>query len=289
MKLAIATCSKEPHLATSDKPLPGLFAEHGITAEPAIWNDASIDWQQYDGVLIRSVWDYHLHTAEFNWWLNLLEEKKLFTLNPVATIRQNQNKFYLKQLQQKGVDIIPTLFINKTDTLDLSAVKTQGWHTAVIKPAVSASAYLTRMFRATELNAVEQEFKAVAAERELLVQPFIEEINTQGEISLLYFNRSYSHAVIKKPGAGDFRVQKEYGGVTEPYSADTTTIKTADAILRHIKGDLLYARVDGVIINNRFVLMELELIEPFLFLDYKTGAMQQFVAAAAGLFKRKAY
>lgn len=284
MKLAIATCTKQPQLAESDKPLIPLFERSGVTVEPAIWNDENVNWQSYDGVLIRSVWDYHLHPVGFGNWLTMLKAKSVYTLNPVATIRQNQHKFYLKQLQQKGIEIVPTVFLDKTENLDLSEIKTLGWEKAVIKPAVSASAFLTRLFAVNDLQLIEREFKEVASERELLVQPFMPEVTEQGEISMLFFNRKYSHAVLKVPQRGDFRVQKEFGGVTTAFNPDKTVVESATNILEQVEGELLYGRVDGIIKDGRFVLMELELIEPFLFFDYKEGAMEKFVNEAIKLF-----
>ncbi len=286
MKLAIATCQKQPDLFETERPLIAFFQSHGISAEPVIWNNAAVQWQNYDGVLIRSVWDYHLHAAEFDNWLNTLEAKNIHALNPVAVIRQNRNKFYLRQLQQSGIEIVPTVFIEKTNRLNLSVIENKGWQKMVIKPAVSASAYHTRLFEAKDLPAIEKEFSPVAAECELLVQPFMPEVNEFGEISMLFFNRQYSHSVLKVPKPGDFRVQAEYGGVTTAFDADANLIETGEKILSRIQGDILYARVDGIIKDGRFLLMELELIEPFLFFDYQQGSMEKFVRDAVALFKR---
>jgi glutathione synthase/RimK-type ligase-like ATP-grasp enzyme len=280
MKLAIATCEKLPDLFETEKPLIALFRNHGIVAEPTVWNNPDVHWNNYDAVLIRSVWDYYLHADAFNHWLDLLEEKNIYTLNPVSVIRQNQNKFYLKQLEVAGVEIVPTVFIEKTNALSLSAVENTGWQKMVIKPAVSAAAFRTCLFEQNELHKIEKEFAAMAAECDLLVQPFIQEVNEQGEISLLFFNRQYSHAVLKVPKAGDFRVQQEHGGITTAFNADRKLIETAMDILSKIEGDLLYARVDGIIKNGRFLLMELELIEPYLFFDYHENAMEKFVSNA---------
>ncbi len=285
MKLAIATCQKQPDLFETERPLIALFHTHGISAEPVIWNNPAVEWQNYNGVLIRSVWDYHLHAAEFDSWLNMLEAKNIYTLNPVAAVRKNQNKLYLRQLEQSGIEIVPTVFIEKTNRLNLSAIENKGWQKMVIKPAVSANAYHTRLFEAKDLPAIEKEFSSMASECELLVQPFMPEVNEFGEISMLFFNRQYSHSVLKVPKPGDFRVQAEFGGLTTSFEADTKLIETGEKIISCIKGDILYARVDGIIKDGTFLLMELELIEPFLFFDYQKGSMEKFVRDAAGLFK----
>ena len=111
MKLALATCSKQPNLHESDIPLIALFKEYNIEAEAAIWNDPDIDWRNYDAVLIRSVWDYHLYETDFTQWLESLVENGIYVLNPVNSILKNNHKFYLQQLEQSGINIIPTAMI----------------------------------------------------------------------------------------------------------------------------------------------------------------------------------
>jgi glutathione synthase/RimK-type ligase-like ATP-grasp enzyme len=282
MKLAIATCNKYAHLAESDKPLIPLFEKHGVMARPAVWNNEHVNWQHFDAVLIRSTWDYHLHITAFEAWLKMLAHQKVPVLNPVEVLRWNLHKFYLAQLQQKGVAIIPTVFMPKGGPIHLPALKARGWHKVVIKPAVSGGAYLTSVVDMDHEAAATEQLENLAQQTDLLIQPFMPEILAEGEISMLFFNRQYSHAVIKKPATGDFRVQKEHGGITTAFSPPETIIETAAHILDLIDGPLLYARVDGIIKAGQFLLMELELIEPFLFFDYQPGAMERFVEEVAG-------
>lgn len=285
MKLALATCSKQPNLHESDIPLIALFKEYNINAEAAIWNDPEIEWQGYDAVLIRSVWDYHLHETDFTQWLEALVENGIYVLNPVNTILKNNHKFYLQQLEQSGINIIPTEFVPRTQSFRLPAIVANQWNKAVIKPAVSAGSYLTKVFTAHEADTIEKEYHTIARERDLLIQPFLPEVVRNGEISLLYFNRQFSHAVLKTPQQGDFRVQQEFGGHTVAYAPSAETLEAAVSILQKIPGELLYARVDGVILNGRFALMELELIEPYLFFGYKQGAIELFVKEASAMLK----
>lgn len=287
MKLAIATCAKFPLLEETDKPLIALFAQHGINAQAQVWNDPNINWKQYEAVLIRSVWDYHLNIDAFINWLNLLKAQNIYVLNPIDTVITNMNKFYLQQLHLQGAEIIPTLFLPKSNKINLKEVQQKNWHKAVIKPAISCGAYLTKVFDANQIAETEAEYETVITENALLVQPYIEEVTTDGELSLLFFNRKYSHAVHKIPKAGDFRVQTEHGGITTSYIPHNTIIDTASQILNLIEGPLLYARVDGIILNNRFTLMELELIEPYLFFNYSPGSIEKFVAAAVNLIQQQ--
>jgi glutathione synthase/RimK-type ligase-like ATP-grasp enzyme len=279
MKIALVTCSRFPNLSDDDRPLIEMFAAHGITAVPVIWNDPDADWQSFSCLIIRSPWDYHLDNAAFNKWLDYLESNSIYALNPVRVLRQNQNKFYLRDLQLKGAEIVPTTFIDVTSHLDLWFVKENSWNYVVIKPSVSCGAYLTKLFSAADVPAILEEYKPIAQNMQLLVQPYIPQI-ADGEISMMFFNGEYSHAVIKKPKENDFRVQMEHGGSTMRCEPAADVIISAGKILSFIQAQLLYARVDGLILNGRFVLMELELLEPFLFFDYTQSARQRFVEQA---------
>ena len=290
MKIGIATCEKLPDLYESDKALIPLFAERNIEAVPVIWNDPSVNWLQFDFVVIRTTWDYFQHQAAFTAWLNYLETNGIKLFNPVSVVRKNSHKFYLKELQEKGIEIIPTVFIDKTNRLDLSIVQTNNWEQAVLKPAVSAGSYMTRLFKAEEFKAVETEFKSIAENTDLLLQPFMPEINTFGELSLIFFNRKFSHSVLKVPQKGDFRVQWQYGGKYQAFSPDSSIIETAENIISHVKEEeLLYARIDGVIKNDRFLLMEMELIEPDLYFDHHASAKKTFVDSVAELAFNKVF
>ncbi len=283
MKIAILTCEKCPELAPRDKHLLPLFEQRNIRADVIIWSDPAIEWSAYDGLLFRSVWDYHLRPEEFNNWLNRLAELNIKTLNLVETIRHNQHKFYLKELENKGIEIIPTVFIDKTEALDLSVINSRNWQRAVIKPAVSASSYLTTLFDISDRQKIESEYQPVAAQRDLLLQPFMTEIKETGELSLVFFNRKYSHAVIKRAVQGDFRVQAEFGGEHQVFNPEKEVIETAEKILSLIPGPLLYARVDGLLKNGRFVLMELELLEPDLYFDAQPDASDRYVDGVGAL------
>ncbi len=230
-------------------------------------------------MIFRSVWDYFEMPKEFAAWLDLMESQNTKTLNPLSIIKRNQHKFYLQDLQSKGIDIIPTVFIPKNTGLDLSFLKENNWNSAVIKPAVSGGSYLTRLFVQAEIEEIEEEYASFALENDLLVQPFMPEIQDMGELSLLFFQGKYSHAILKKPKNGDFRVQSQFGGQYQVFEPDAVMLATAQHIIETFGGDLLYARVDGILKNGKFLLMELELIEPDLYFDYHPDAKQNFLAA----------
>ena len=279
------TCNKCPNLAPRDEHLPALFAEKNVALDIVVWNKPGVDWRAYDGLLFRSVWDYHLLPTEFNNWLDELLLLGVKTLNPIETIKQNQHKFYLQQLQQQGVETIPTVYLEKTENLDLSELHTHlNWPRAIIKPAVSANSYKTTLFNTPDLATVENEYREIAKHRELLLQPFMPEIIEDGEISMVFFNKQYSHAVKKQAKPGDFRIQAEFGGVHQVYNPEKEVIQTAENIIALINGPLLYARVDGLLQNGRFILMELEMLEPDLFFDAHPDASARYVNATIELF-----
>lgn len=281
MKLAILTCERLPDLLPSDKPLITLLAEKGIQAAPAIWNDKTIDWAGFDALLFRNTWDYYQLETEFNHWLSQIQTLGIKTLNPIETIQQNKHKFYLCGLQAKGIKIVPTQFINKTNQLNLSASWPKSWKKAVIKPAFSAGSYLTEVFEKEKVDEINQKYASIAQTKELLFQQYIPEIETLGETSFIFFDKKFSHAVNKKPVKGDFRVQVQFGGEYSLVNPPDNILQTAESIIATYNEPLVYARVDGVIVNGSFKLMEVELIEPDLYFSLKPNALTTFAAAIA--------
>lgn len=287
MNVGIVTCQKCKDLTVSEQALIPIFRAEGVKATPVVWNDPGIGWGKFDLLVIRSIWDYHLHPEKFLAWLTHLEKKKIKTLNPIPTLRRNYHKFYLRELEKQGVRIVPTAFIEKTERLDLSGVKNTGWQKAVIKPAISASAYRTQVFEWPAKEKIEKEFRAFARNQDLLVQQFIPEVQSAGELSLIFLNRVFSHGILKEPGKGEFRVQKEFGGKASAYEPSQAIIHTAAKIISLFDGNLLYARIDGIVRGGEFILMEAELIEPDLFLDYQGDAKDQFVKSTIVLAGEK--
>ena len=272
MRLGIATSAKCPHLIPAEQTLMAQLSGNGITSTPAIWNNPTSDWGAFDAVLVRSIWDYHLHPDAFLSWLSRLDALKIPVWNPVDVLRWNYHKFYLRDLAGKGIDIVPTLFMQGGSNA-LDQVKTQGWEKIVVKPAVSASSYRTHSVITVDSAGI---LADASAHGDFLVQSFMPEIGREGEISLIYFNQEFSHAVLKRPAAGEFRVQKELGGHEVPWSPPEAMKKIGGKILGLVGHQVLYARVDGVISDGRFLLMELELIEPDLFLTTAEGAIERF-------------
>lgn len=284
-KIALLTCEKLPYLKESDQALIPALAKHTIEAKAEIWDNPSVDWTTYDYLIFRNTWDYYEKEKEFNLWLSKIEKLGIKTLNSIDIIQQNKHKFYLKDLQEKGVNIIPTLFQEKTNQLDLKAIIPKHWKKIVIKPAFSAGSYLTEVFQANEIEVINSKYSSIANEKELLIQEFKQEITSLGETSFIFFNKQFSHCVNKKPAENDFRIQVQFGGKYTLVQPTTALIEQAEAIVNLFPENLLYARVDGIIIDNQIHLMEVECIEPDLYFALAPNSLDQFVTSILELIK----
>ena len=282
MKIGILTCRTYAGAYDNEVALAAEINKK-FKVDILIWNDPNIDWTSYNYLIFKSIWDYFEYPTEFLAWITMLENNNIKTLNPLHVIKKNQHKFYLRDLQQQGIDIIPTVFLPKNTSLDLSFLKEKNWERAVIKPAVSGGAYLTKLFSQSQISAMEAEYLPIAQERDLLVQPFMPEIQTDGEISLLFFRGLFSHAVLKKPIGDDYRVQSQFGGQYQTYFPTNELIETAKNITKRFGDDLLYTRVDGILKNDKFLLMEVELIEPDLYFNHAPDAKKTYLTALEGM------
>ena len=285
MTIAFATSSAVPTLTGDDHLLVSALSKRSIDVEPAVWNDPAVDWSRYDGVVIRSTWDYHLAHGAFTAWLDALERAGIPVWNPVPLVRWNSEKTYLRSLESAGVAVVPTRWAECGDTTPLAAVlSAEGWNDAVVKPAVSASAHQTWRTSRACAGADDAKYRAMVAGGRVLVQPFLDVVAVEGEWSLLFYGGEYSHAVRKRPRAGDFRVQKEFGGTAEREEPTLEVIAAARRALvcsERGRGPSVYARVDGCEIDGAFVLMEIELIEPDLFLRDHPEAPARLAAVIA--------
>ncbi len=254
----------------------------GMEVTPVRWDDTNVDWAQFTAVVIRSTWDYFHRAGEFSAWFDRLESAGANVWNPLDIVRWNMDKTYLRDLQNDGVRMIPSVWLPQGATVDLADLLHQkGWQQAVIKPVISAAAYDTYTVDASNIGEVQSKLTALLRSGGVLAQEFMAEVQAEGEWSLLFFNKQYSHATLKRPKPGDFRVQMTHGGSTEAGTPPQSLIAQAQAIVDAIEGDLLYARVDGVVRGGEFYLLELELIEPLLFFAYHPDAPSRFASTLA--------
>ncbi|MBB6242971.1 hypothetical protein [Rhodanobacter sp. MP1X3] len=283
VRLAVATSVIVPGIHPDDSHLMVSLQRLGVESTACVWNDPRVDWAAFDAVLIRSIWDYFKHYPAFRQWLDQLS---IPTINNKNLLRWNSDKSYLLDLAEQGVDIIPTLITPAKKLQQMLA--TMPAQEVVVKPTISGTAWHTArgVVGETEFNRV---IAQLPLEFDYLVQPYVPEVVSDGEWSLLFFDGEYSHAVIKKPAMGDYRVQSDFGGTANPIKPDASLIASAKRALAAAvatgHADIAYARVDGVISRGNFLLMELEMIEPFLHLEACPDAAERF---ASNLWKRLA-
>lgn len=290
-RIAIATSDEFPELIDDDLRLAEPLARAGIAWAPAIWTDPGVDWRAFDAVVIRTTWDYFERLSAFKAWLERLEALPVKVLNPVSTMLVNADKTYLKDLAASGVKTIPTAWIDRGASASAlrAALAALPWDEVVIKPSVSAGAYRTERTTAAALRADPTLAEEIVGDAHALIQPFMPEVLSAGEWSFLFFGDEFSHAVVKKPKAGDYRVQWTHGGRHEKAEPAAAVLAQATAAFKASKdlagsgADRLYTRVDGIVRGGDFFVIEVELIEPYLFFEEDQAAPERFVGALAAL------
>ncbi|HEV8317529.1 MAG TPA: hypothetical protein VGQ10_08975 [Vicinamibacterales bacterium] len=279
MRLALATSRELPDLWPGDRLLMAEFHRRGYVAAPVIWDD-DVRWQDWDGVVIRSCWDYHLKANAFLAWLDVLTAQGVAVVNAPEVVRWNFHKEYLLELARAGALIPPTRMASRDDGLTLRRqLEAAGWADAVIKPAISASGYSTRLVTGAPTSDDEQAYAEMIAAGDVLLQAWVRQVQKHGEWSFVFFDRQYSHAVLKRAARGEFRVHIEWGGTVESALPPPALVLDAQTLVDGLDLQAAYARVDGTEVDGRLMVMELELIEPELFLDYHPQAAARLASA----------
>ena len=275
-RLGFVTSSDERDLTADDRSAIGPFQAIGIDPEPLIWTDHKTAYDRFDAFLVRSVWDYHLRYPEFLTWLDTIDARGVPVWNEPDTMRWNSNKLYLLELRDGGVNIplthaitqpnqhIPDEFLNRP---------------VVLKPAVSADSFRTVRVDSLQNIDIQSSLRHILSHSPAIVQEFMPEIASEGEYSFIFIDGAFSHAVLKRPADGDFRVQEELGGTVAAITPSPGLLEQAQAVMRLLDPMPLYARVDGVRRGTTLVVMELELIEPSLYLLQSRHASDHFARA----------
>jgi hypothetical protein len=282
-RVALVTSEELSHLYSDDLLLVSALQEIGISAVPAVWSRADIDWTAFDALVIRSPWDYFQRAAEFRAWLDARIGSGVLMCNPAEILDWNFDKSYLQDLANKGVDLVPTVCVARQEKADIVALaRARGWDEIVVKPTIGGGAYRTCRLRLEEYARYADDIAETLRDRGVLVQPFLPEILTEGELSLAFFDGVYSHAVRKRPRAGDYRVQFQFGGTESDVQVGPALVAQARACIAHTPALPVYARVDGVVKDGHFLLMELEAFEPLMFLSRAPEAPGRFARAIRG-------
>ncbi|MBT8069273.1 MAG: hypothetical protein KJO80_02465 [Gammaproteobacteria bacterium] len=248
------------------------------------WRRPDVNWDSYDLVYTAAPWDYPDNAVEFMQVIEAVAGSTAALVNPAELVRWNVAKTYLRDLQSRGIAIVPSQWYERFVQQDLPAwFERAAARKIIAKPVISANAANTFLLEAPVDAATLHKLEAVFAERAFMVQPFIENIRSEGEFSLFYIDGELSHAIQKIPKSGDFRVQEEHGASIVRVKPGENLRAVADAVLRLVEPAPVYARVDFVrATGDQFLLMELELIEPSMYLRMDESAARRFASALNG-------
>lgn len=278
--IAFVTYRERPEVTADDALAKPALARFNIDVAGIPWDQENINWTDFDAVVFRSCWDYFQRPSEFLSWIARLRSLGVNLLNEHDILRWNADKTYLKDLMTAGASVVPTVYAEKDSSISIADVlREQGWHRVAIKPTVSGTSLHTWVSSPAARDHDQQRLDGLLKERNMMLQKYLPEIETAGELSLIYFDSKFSHAIRKVPRLGDFRVQTDFGGTWASVSPDKDVRRQADEIVRRSSRDSVYARVDGVIHEGTFYLMELEMIEPHLFLESNSAAPLRFARA----------
>ncbi len=276
--VALVTGADMPAPDTESPLLVAELARLGLRAEVWVWREPHA-WEEPALVLCRTPWDYFEHRGEFLRWMDDVAGRTRFE-NAASLVRWNSHKSYLVELAAAGVPVVPTRLVRRGASAPERAAALAGAARLVVKPAVSVSAIGARRGQADDPG-LAGHLDDLARDGDALVQPLVASVAERGEVSLVLFDGVFSHAVRKVPAAGDYRVQEQYGGTVLSHEARPEELAIAGAVLAALPGSPIYARVDLVQGDAGPLLMEAELIEPFLFLGVCAPAASRFAAVVA--------
>ncbi|MCP3058771.1 hypothetical protein LXT21_08310 [Myxococcus sp. K38C18041901] len=279
MDVAVLTYSDMPELAEFERPLLPALRALGLDARPVVWDDPTVDFNTVRLAVVRSTWDSHLRRDTFVAWAQKVG--RLTRLhNPADVLRWNTHKFYLRELEEKGIPVTPTAWVERDGALDLEVLaRARGWDTLVLKPAVSAGAVETHIIPRAEASAGNALVTRLAASGELMVQPYLRAFESEGERSYIFFEGVFSHAVRRPP-----TLKSAPRGFAEPstFAPDPKELKLSERVLEAMGAPLLYARVDVATDNEGVTrLQEVEVTEPSLFLTLDAESPHRLARAIA--------
>jgi hypothetical protein len=292
-RLILATCAELPDGDEDAELLVAALARHGVEARWQVWDDTAAQWD--DAVLIRSTWDYTRNREAFTAWSRRVPK----LLNPADVVEWSSDKVYLSELTIAGLPTVPTRVFPPGTTAEFPSSPE-----FVVKPSVGAGSRGAGRFTVDDTEkAGEHAAQLQRAGLTVLVQPYLDAVDSAGETALLYFDGEFSHAIEKgpmlprgtvhpvlSPAKGSVNAD---GDVEDLFVAEQIAARTpsgaelevgaraVEFVRKQFGGDLLYARVDLLPKANGPVIGELELIEPSLFLSYSDGAADRFARAAA--------
>jgi hypothetical protein len=259
------------------------LARHGIEVDTVPWDRPGVDWRRYALVVIRSTWDYPQDAGRFLAVLEGIERAGVRLENGSEIVRWNMAKTYLRDLAARGIEIVPTFWRERLAPGELVPLFEE-LHSdeGVIKPVVGGNAQGAWRLDAERARALAPEIEAYFRDRPLMMQPFERGIVEEGEYSVMFMDGRHSHTILKTPKRGDFRVQEEHGSEIRLVEPEPALLAAAQAAIAAVGQKLLYARADLVRSGETFRVMELELVEPSMYLRIDPGAPERFAETIAG-------
>lgn len=282
-RIALATCNDHPGFcANDDAPLLEAFRAQATDTHLISWDDNETDWSTFDAVVIRTTWDYMDRLGEFLTWVDRVHQVSR-VCNPPQVIRANLDKTYLRDLEQAGVPIVPTRWLDPSESGAVEDIlRDTNWPELIIKPTVGAGASGLGRFTIDRLDEAATHAREQLARGVTIAQPMLDSITTTGERSIVLLNGEYAHAVRKVPSEGDFRVQIEFGGqysLVEPTPQEIDIAKRAHDLVAGDSAPLLYARADIVEPTpGAPAIIEFEAVEPELFFPMAPQSAQRFAS-----------
>ena len=268
MHIALASCDDLLSWEVDDWPLHSALLRKGHTLTTPSWTDTSIDWSAFDVVVLRTTWDYASQRDRFVAWAQHVGSKTRL-LNSADWVRWNTDKRYLRELEERGVATVPTVWLEPGDTPDVGeALAGWGVSKGFIKPVFGATARETLRFHADEagIREAQAHLKRMLATEPMMLQPYLPSVERDGERSAIVIDGEITHAVVKRALPGDYRVQDDHGGTDAPVALSAAERALVSQALRVVDEPLLYCRVDMLRgSDDQPRLIELEAVEPSLF------------------------
>jgi len=277
MDVALVTCLEWPKLSTSDAVLQKALAARGIDARPLAWNDSTADWSQPRMSIIRSTWDYFNQRDVFLDWARHVSQLHALW-NPFSLLQWNTHKSYLRGLGERGIPIIPTAWLNKGSSVNFAELlQERGWTEVVIKPAVSAEAYGTILIKEDMAMEGQLYIDHMLTLHDMLIQPFMPTVLSSGERSIIVIDGEITHALSRPPihavrPDGQEQANLPRKELVQPSEDEVQLVRK---VMDALSSPTLYARVDLVRdMEGAPCLMELELVEPSLWMHWKPEAAE---------------
>ncbi|MGD9682518.1 MAG: RimK family alpha-L-glutamate ligase [Candidatus Obscuribacterales bacterium] len=272
-RFCFLTSDQYPSLEKDYQPAIACLQAKGHTACVRVWNDREVDWSLFENLVIASIWDYHRDLGSFRTWLSE-RARQSNVINSIDLIEWNLNKLYLKELEEAGVPVIPTLWAERPEIAGCP------WQKVVIKPAVGAGSFGMRAFDLNrQRDAAESHIAGLADRLPAMIQPELPSVSAEGEFVMVYFDGRFSHAAIRPLSGHQASVQDEIAAATllEP---EKEQLNIGGKVIECLPSKPCYARIDLVRdLENRYVVLEVELVEPSLFLKESPQAISAYTAS----------